>query len=151
MMLLLILVKSLNLSKMATIPAAQLTFKLKVFFHRKSLDFSFQINLCLFSEYPHTFTSELRGQDVVENDLCSFEIDVEAEDAEVTWYHNGRPIPANDSRFTIVSIGKKRRLTFKAQLNDSGEICVKTNTQESKCQLTVTCNLARFNFTISFL
>ena len=34
-----------------------------------------------FSEYPHTFTSQLKGQNVVEHDRCEFEIDVEAPDA----------------------------------------------------------------------
>ena len=49
-------------------------------------------------EYPHKFTCKLKGQSVVEHDKCEFEIDVEAEDAEVTWCHNGKPIQADDSR-----------------------------------------------------
>ena len=36
-------------------------------------------------EYPHTFTSQLKGQNVVEHDRCEFEIDVEADDADVSW------------------------------------------------------------------
>ena len=44
------------------------------------------------SEYPHTFTSKLKGQTVVEHDRAEFEIDVEAADAEVTWYRDGRKI-----------------------------------------------------------
>ena len=43
-------------------------------------------------EYPHTFTSQLKGQTVVEHDRAEFEIDVEAEDAEVTWYRDGKKI-----------------------------------------------------------
>jgi hypothetical protein len=46
--------------------------------------------LCL--EYPHTFTSQLKGQTVVEHDRAEFEIDVEAEDAEVVWYRDGKRI-----------------------------------------------------------
>ena len=34
-------------------------------------------------EYPHKFTSKLKGQKVIEHDRCEFEIDVEADDAEV--------------------------------------------------------------------
>jgi hypothetical protein len=91
-------------------------------------------------EYPHTFTSQLKGQNVVENDECAFEIDVEAEDAEVTWYHNGKLISADDSRVTIIIKGKKRKLLIKcAQLQDAGQITVKTNTQESSSSLRVTC------------
>ena len=56
-------------------------------------------NLSVFAlEYPHKFTSKLKGQSVVEHDKCEFEIDVEAEDAEVTWCLNGKPIQADDSR-----------------------------------------------------
>ena len=36
---------------------------------------------------------------MVEHDKCEFEIDVEAEDAEVTWCHNGKPIQADDTRY----------------------------------------------------
>jgi len=50
------------------------------------------------TEYPHKFTSKLKGQNVVEHDQCEFEIDVEASDAEVTWCLNGKPIQADDSR-----------------------------------------------------
>lgn len=97
-------------------------------------------SIFLFSEYPHKFTSELIGQDVVENDQCAFEIEVEAEDAQVEWYHEGKLISADDPRFSIISNGKKRRLILKcAQLSDAGEICVKTNTQSSACQLNVCC------------
>ena len=53
-------------------------------------------------EYPHTFTSELLGQDVVENDNCEFEIDVEAEYADVTWCLNGKPIQADGERYFLV-------------------------------------------------
>ncbi len=71
-----------------------------------------------------------------------FEIDVEADDAEVEWFHNGKLIDGNDGRFLIVSQGKKRKLVLKcAQIQDAGDICVKTNTQESKCKLHVACKL----------
>ena len=91
-------------------------------------------------EYPHTFTSELLGQDVVENDNCEFEIDVEAEDADVAWYQNGEPIDLNSGRFEIIKIGKKRKLVLKcAALADSGNITVKTNMEQSSCQLNVQC------------
>ena len=80
------------------------------------------------------------GQDVVENDNCEFEIDVEADDADVTWYLNGQPIDLNSGRFEIIKIGKKRKLVLKcASLADSGDITVKTNTEQSSCQLNVQC------------
>ena len=98
------------------------------------------LNYPFCAEYPHTFTSSLKGQDVVENDRCEFEIDVEADDAEVIWYHNGEIIDVKSGRFEIIKKGKKRKLVLKcASLIDSGEICVKTNTQSSSCQLNVKC------------
>ena len=59
--------------------------------------YKYKINLL--SEYPHKFTSKLKGQSVIEHDKCEFEIDVEASDAEVTWCHNGKPIQADDARY----------------------------------------------------
>ena len=50
------------------------------------------MTLCLGAEYPHTFTSKLKGQTVVEHDRAEFEINVEASDAEVTWYRDGKKI-----------------------------------------------------------
>ena len=80
------------------------------------------------------------GQDVVEHDNCEFEIDVEADDADVTWYLNGQPIDLNSGRVEIIKIGKKRKLVLKcASLADSGDITVKTNTEQSSCQLNVQC------------
>ena len=66
---------------------------------------------------------------------------MEAEDAEVLWFHNGEQIDiTNSQKFEIVKIGKKRKLVLKcATLSDSGEISVKTNTQTSSCQLNVQC------------
>ena len=37
-------------------------------------------------EYPHKFTGKLKGKSVVEHQEAFFEIDVEAEDAEVSWF-----------------------------------------------------------------
>jgi len=89
-------------------------------------------------EYPHTFTSQLKGQDVQETDEATFEIDCEAEDAEVTWYQNGKPIKEDDPRFTIIKKGKKRIMKIKsAQLSDTGKIEVRTNVDKSECQLNV--------------
>ena len=56
------------------------------------------VSIYFSAEYPHKFTSKLKGQNVVEHDQCEFEIDVEASDAEVTWCLNGKPIQADDSR-----------------------------------------------------
>ena len=92
----------------------------------------------VFSEYPHTFTSQLKGQDVQETDEATFEIDCEAEDAEVTWYQNGKPIKEDDPRFTIIKKGKKRIMKIKStQLSDTGKIEVRTNVDKSECQLNV--------------
>ena len=80
------------------------------------------------------------GQNVVEHDECIFEIDVEADDAPVEWFHNGQLIEFNDPRFLIVTHGRKRRLVLRcAQLEDAGEVVVKTNSQSSSCQLSVIC------------
>ena len=43
-------------------------------------------------EYPHTFTSQLKGQTAVEHDRVEFEIDVEAADADVSWFRDGKKI-----------------------------------------------------------
>ena len=92
----------------------------------------------LFSEYPHTFTSQLKGQSVVEHDRCEFEIDVEADDAEVSWYRDGKKINPEDGRVEIVVEGKKRKLIFKdTHLEDAGEITCKTNRDSSSCILKV--------------
>ncbi len=91
-------------------------------------------------EYPHKFTSQLQGQNVIENDECTFEIDCEAEDAEVTWYQNGKAISVDDPRVTIIKKGKKRKLIIKCtKMSDAGQITVKTNADESSAQLAVTC------------
>ena len=96
-------------------------------------------SLCtIITEYPHTFTNKLKGQDCLETDEAAFEIDTEAEDAEVTWYQNGKPIREDDPRFTIIKVGKKRKLVLKAaQLSDSGDITVATNVDKSECKLNV--------------
>ena len=92
----------------------------------------------LFPEYPHTFTSQLKGQSVVEHDRCEFEIDVEADDAEVSWYRDGKKINPEDGRVEIVVEGKKRKLIFKdTHLEDAGEITCKTNRDSSSCILKV--------------
>jgi len=89
-------------------------------------------------EYPHTFTSQLKGQSVVEHDKTEFEINVEADDAEVSWYRNGVKIKAEDGRVETVVEGKKRKLVIKdTLLEDAGEITCKTNTESSSCQLKV--------------
>lgn len=89
-------------------------------------------------EYPHTFTSQLKGQSVVEHDRCEFEIDVEADDAEVSWYRDGKKINPEDGRVEIVVEGKKRKLIFKdTHLEDAGEITCKTNRDSSSCTLKV--------------
>ena len=92
----------------------------------------------IFSEYPHSFTSQLKGQSVVEHDRCEFEIDVEAEDAEISWYRDGKKINPEDGRVEIVVEGKKRKLIFKdTHLEDAGEITCKTNRDSSSCTLKV--------------
>ena len=90
------------------------------------------------SEYPHSFTSQLKGQNVVEHDRCEFEIDVEADDAEVSWFRDGKKINPEDGRVEIVVEGKKRKLIFKdTHLEDAGEITCKTNRDSSSCILKV--------------
>ena len=84
---------------------------------------------------------------MVEHDQCVFEIDCEAEDAEVTWYHNGKAIIIKEtevttSRFVIIKEGKKRKLIIKDTLMaDAGDITVKTNKDSSSCKLKVACKL----------
>lgn len=90
-------------------------------------------------EYPHSFTSKLTGQSVVEHDRAEFSIEVEASDAEVIWYKNGKKInPEQDGRVEVVVDGKKRKLVIKdTHLEDAGEITCKTNKDSSSCQLDV--------------
>ena len=40
----------------------------------------------IFSEYPHKFNGKLKGKSVVEHQEAFFEIEVEADDADVSWY-----------------------------------------------------------------
>ena len=82
----------------------------------------------------------MKGQNVVEHDRCEFEIDVEADDADVSWYRDGKKISAEDGRVEIVVEGKKRKLVFKdTHLEDAGEITCKTNRDSSSCVLKVAC------------
>ena len=102
--------------------------------------YPFKLIFIFISEYPHTFTSKLKGQNVVEHDRCEFEIDVEADDAEVSWYRDGKKINVEDGRVEIVVEGKKRKLVFKdTHLEDAGEITCKTNRDSSSCVLKVAC------------
>ena len=81
---------------------------------------------------------------MVEHQECEFEIDVEAEDADVSWYHDGKKISGDDKRVQIVTEGKKRKLIIKdTLLTDAGDIQVKTNTDESKAKLRVACKYSR--------
>ena len=58
-------------------------------------------------EYPHTFTSQLKGQTAVEHDHVEFEIGVEATDAEVSWYRDGKKInPEQVHRLSIFAYEK---------------------------------------------
>lgn len=74
----------------------------------------------------------------MEHDRCVFEIEVEEEDAEVTWRLNGRPLSSDDPRVSISSEGKKRKLVINDMLlSDSGEVSVDTNVDSSKTALKV--------------
>ncbi|QQP35500.1 Uncharacterized protein FKW44_023747, partial [Caligus rogercresseyi] len=52
--------------------------------------------------FPHKFTSELKGKNVIEDDQAVFQIDVENDDAEVTWLKDGVPIVPDGKRIQIV-------------------------------------------------
>jgi len=74
----------------------------------------------------------------VEHDRCEFEIDCEADDANVSWYRDGKKINPDEGRVEIVVEGKKRRLIFKdTLLAVAGEITCKTNKQSESCILKV--------------
>ena len=76
---------------------------------------------------------------------------MEAEDADVVWYHNGQRIHADDKRVMIVVDGKKRKLIIKDTLMaDAGEISVRTNTDKSAANLKVACKSRSRNGNISF-
>ncbi len=75
---------------------------------------------------------------MVEHQEASFEIDVEADDADVSWFQNGQEIKPDGKRVVIVADGKKRKLVIKdTLLSDAGEITCKTNTDEAGCKLDV--------------
>ncbi|XP_071750036.1 twitchin isoform X1 [Lepeophtheirus salmonis] len=89
-------------------------------------------------EYPHKFTSKLKSSNVVEGEDATFEIDVEADDADVSWFHNGKKIFPDDKRFSIVTDGKKRKLVLRnAGIGDAGEITCATNKDSSSSTLRV--------------
>uniref|UniRef100_A0A0K2U6Y3 Uncharacterized protein n=1 Tax=Lepeophtheirus salmonis TaxID=72036 RepID=A0A0K2U6Y3_LEPSM len=92
-------------------------------------------------EFPHKFTSELKGKNVVEDDQAVFQIEVENEDAEVTWLKDGVPIVADGKRVQIIKEGKKRKLIInKCKLEDAGNITVQTNADSSSADLNVNYN-----------
>jgi hypothetical protein len=89
-------------------------------------------------EYPDKFTSELKGKSVVEHQEASFETTVEAEDAEVSWFLNGKRVNPDDKRVQVVVDGLKRKLVIKdTLLADAGEVVAKTNKDEASCKLRV--------------
>ena len=57
------------------------------------------MNVCpCLAAYPHKFVGKLKSKSVVEHQEVSFELEVEAEDAEVAWYQNGQKIKPDDKR-----------------------------------------------------
>lgn len=94
--------------------------------------------LCHVPEHPDKFTSKLKSKSVVEHQEAAFEIDVEVEDADVTWYQNGKRINPDDKRVNVVVDGLKRKLVIKdTLLSDAGEIQARTNKDESSAKLRV--------------
>eukprot|EP00096_Caligus_rogercresseyi_P014915 TRINITY_DN737_c0_g1_i1.p2 TRINITY_DN737_c0_g1~~TRINITY_DN737_c0_g1_i1.p2 ORF type:complete len:893 (-),score=284.60 TRINITY_DN737_c0_g1_i1:6951-9629(-) len=92
-------------------------------------------------EFPHKFTSELKGKNVIEDDQAVFQIDVENDDAEVTWLKDGVPIVPDGKRIQIVKEGKKRKLIInKCKMEDAGNITVQTNADSSSADLGVKYN-----------
>ena len=80
------------------------------------------------SEYPHKFTSKLKSQSTVEHQKVEFEVTVEAEDADVSWFIGGKKVNPDDKRFQVVVKGTVRKLIIKdTLLADAGEITAKTN------------------------
>ena len=89
-------------------------------------------------EYPDKFTSKLKSKSVVEHQEAVFEVNVEAEDAEVDWYINGKRINPDDKRVQVICDGLKRKLVIKdAHLSDSGEVQARTNVDETSAKLQV--------------
>lgn len=89
-------------------------------------------------EYPHTFTSKLKKKNVVEHDAVEYDINTEAEDAEVTWYMGNKKVVPDGTRIQVEVEGKKRRLIINdVQLRDAGEISCKTNKDKSASSLHV--------------
>merc|ERR1711963_674329 len=92
-------------------------------------------------EFPHKFTSQLQGKDCVEDDKVEFKIEVEEDDAEVKWFKDGVEIVPDGKRIVVVKEGKKRKLVINgAKLEDTGNITVKTNADESSAPLNVKVN-----------
>jgi hypothetical protein len=50
-------------------------------------------------EFQHTFTSELKGKNVVEDETAVFEINVEEDDAPVKWFKDGVEIVPDGKRY----------------------------------------------------
>ena len=89
-------------------------------------------------EYPHTFTSKLKGKNVVEHDSVEFSISTEADDAEVTWYSGNKKIVPDGTRVIVVTEGKTRKLIINdCQLKDEAEISCKTNKDKASAPLHV--------------
>ncbi len=92
----------------------------------------------IFAEYPHKFIKKLKNVSTVEHEKVEFEVETEAEDADVTWYINGKKVNPDDKRFQVIVDKNKRKLVIKdALLSDAGEVCAKTNVDDSACKLKV--------------
>lgn len=85
------------------------------------------------NEFEHSFTSDLTGKSVVEDETAVFEIGVEEDDAPVKWYKDGVEIVPDGKRIQIVVEGKKRKLIIKnCKKEDAGMISVKTSTGDER-------------------
>jgi len=93
------------------------------------------------AEFQHSFTSQLKGKKVVEDDTVVMDIAVEEDDAPVTWWKDGVQIVPDGKRVQIISEGKKRKLIIKnCKLEDTAMITAKTVGDESSAPLEVKYN-----------
>jgi vacuolar-type H+-ATPase subunit I/STV1 len=83
------------------------------------------------------FVKELQSVEVNENEEAVFEVELNVEDVDVTWYHKGVPIPKSDI-YEQECLGKKHRLSIaNVNMEDLGEIRVQAEQSRSVAQMQV--------------
>eukprot|EP00092_Neocalanus_flemingeri_P000855 GFUD01000912.1.p1 GENE.GFUD01000912.1~~GFUD01000912.1.p1 ORF type:complete len:2609 (-),score=679.76 GFUD01000912.1:80-7906(-) len=97
------------------------------------------------AEFPHIFTKRLPDIAIVTEDgKVAFEVEVEDEEAVVSWFHDDiefQPERSRIARLQITAEGRYRALSIKkCAVEDAATISARTNADKTTAELTVKCH-----------